>query len=1386
MAKRIVDEEMRFSIVINGNEAQKELLNLEKANRELLAANIKNRTEQRKLERQGKQNTEQYRELSAEIAKNTTTIQKNNSRMNQLEQEIGVTGLSVGQLTRKLKQLRIAWNNSTPGTKAYLDYEKQIAEINQRLSTLRGKAQGAKSGISSLADGFNKYAALGASFIAVLTGVIFKIQQFIDFNGKMADAISDVQKTTGMAKYEVEDLAKSFGLLQTRTNRINLLKIAEEGGRIGIVKEEIGDFVEVMNKAVVALSDSFPGGVEEAASKLGKLKLLFKETKDLGVSEAYNAIGSAINELGADGVATELNIANFATRVGSLPDAIKPSISEALALGAAFEESGVEAEIAARAYNIFLTQAATEAEKFGVVMGITADEVERMINTNPMEFMISFAKGLKGMNATETAQTLDYLKINADGANKVLGAMSNNADTFRTRLQLSNKAMEEGTSLIAEYNIKNNNFAATLDKLKKVMNGIFLSDTLVNGLSGMVNWLALVFGATEDVTGSGRRWREQLVFLAKILAVVTAALITNTGWLKLVTLWEGRATQGTILYNLAQKAKLIASEASIAATIIYTGVTALFTGNLNAARLALRALSTTMKTTPWGLVISLVSAAAVAYYAFRDETEHLTNSTEVLNRAMNKGAVEAGSLTAKIDALRKVAEDEALTQELRVSAIKELNKIVPGYNKDIDLSTAALQRGKIALDNYVDGLRKQAETQYLTDKIKSKTQELLEAENANAESFLSTWDEIVIRLGQMTQGLDPEEEKIRRGNDIRESRIDVLKREAEAAAKAWDAYNNPVGVNQNPQPVDYVDLLNFQTPENPNTPGFDKSNIDKAQAAEDAAKEAAKDAKSRRKEQEREAKRLSDDILKMQGQENEVKNSMIQDSFEREMEQLEENNRQKIAELKSQLITEGKLSEEQISINGSIRRQIKLQEEKFQFDKGAIIEKGYQDDIALMEETYKKEAAIREVRQQEELNAIGNNQAAQEKLKNKHRQENLEAEKEYVNDVINALKFITENGQFEGFNLDLLSTEEAAKMQALIDELVLKLRELEAAKNSVSKNGSDEFTIGDALESTDIFGMTAAQWFNTLDNLDQAGHKFEAIKAATGAALSLYQEYSNLMAAKEQKSLQQFEEKQVEEERVLKQKLDARLISQKQYDAAIAASDAELEKKKSEIAYKQAKRERSLALANIAINTAAAIMSIWYQVPKFDAGISAGLMTAFVAGLGALQAATVLATPLPVKGYQDGLYAVSREQDGKKFNARFGGESRSGLVDFPTVFMAGEEGKTRPEMIINGTDYSRFSDGFKDSLYRELNRVKGFADGYYQSSTPKPSFESEQSTAAESGYMMIAAALNRNSEIMERLERDGLPAYLKRDYENARKMKEDIADYDRLRNKNKF
>ena len=67
MAKRIVDEEMRFSIIVNGNEAQKELFDLEKSTRELTKTNKELRAEKKRLVAQGKKDSEEYRTLDQEI-----------------------------------------------------------------------------------------------------------------------------------------------------------------------------------------------------------------------------------------------------------------------------------------------------------------------------------------------------------------------------------------------------------------------------------------------------------------------------------------------------------------------------------------------------------------------------------------------------------------------------------------------------------------------------------------------------------------------------------------------------------------------------------------------------------------------------------------------------------------------------------------------------------------------------------------------------------------------------------------------------------------------------------------------------------------------------------------------------------------------------------------------------------------------------------------------------------------------------------------------------------------------------------------------------------------------------------------------------------------------
>lgn len=787
MGKTISDEDIRLNIIINGNSAQKELLDLDKSTREYTRANKELSAAKIKLAAEGKKESQEYKNLSAEIKANNVVIGQNKVRMEALQKEIGLTGLTMSQLSQKAKLLRLQLANSIPGSEAHTKYTNELKRVGARLDELKGKAAQTKFSLSSLADGFNKYAALGASVIAMGTGFVLSLQKMIDYNGKLSDAMSDVRKTTGLTKEEVDDLTKSFGMLVTRTSRIDLLKIAEEGGRIGIVKDEIGAFVEVMNKATVALGDSFPGGVSEVASVLGKLKFLFQETKDLGVDLAYNAIGSAINELGANGVATEANISNFATRLGSLSNALKPSIADALALGAAFEESGIEAEISGRAYNIFLKQASTQSDKFAKVMGITTKEVEAMINSNPTEFFLQFSEGLKGMSATETANTLQYLGVNAEGANKIVGAAGNNMERFRELLKLSNDSMIEATSLTNEYGIKNSNLAATLEKVKKTMFGMFSSETIVKGLTTAVEWFAKFIGATEDAEGKTTFWRNGLIALIKTALILTTAIVSYRTALKLATFWTESASIGTAAYNLIQKATTISTNFLAAATALGRAAFFLLTGQLAAAKTAMVAFNLATKLSPVGLLVGLVSAVAVAYIAFSDSAKEAATKQSLLNDATKQAAKNMATEKQELQLLLEIARDETRSKQARQKAVDELNKTVPEYNNNLSIESARTLDATDKLNKYIEAKERQIMADILLEDWRKKTIAQKDAENSSLEENIGwlekSWN--LIKTGGQFYAMSAANAKTMIGNKI--ELIALTTAETKAAKELYDA-----------------------------------------------------------------------------------------------------------------------------------------------------------------------------------------------------------------------------------------------------------------------------------------------------------------------------------------------------------------------------------------------------------------------------------------------------------------------------------------------------------------------------------------------------------------------------------------------------------------------
>lgn len=1400
MAKRIVDEEMRFSIIINGNEAQKELYDLEKSTRDLTQRNKELKAARAQLYKEGKRGSAQYKKLSQEIKANDNALTKNKNKMKGLQDQIGLTGLTMKQLRSRSARLRIQLDNLIPGSAKHKKLQADLKKTSARMTELKTKSRGASRGIGSLADKFNRYAALGASVIATLTGVIFSLQQMIDYNGKLSDAQADVMKTTGMTKDEVDDLAKSFGLLQTRTARINLLKIAEEGGRIGIVKEEIGEFVEVMNKATVALSDSFPGGVEEVASKLGKLKLLFKETKEIGVDEAYNAIGSAINDLGADGVATEANIAAFATRVGSLPDAVKPSISQALALGAAFEESGVMAEIAGRGYNIALKAAAENSDKFGKVMGITTKEVEDLINADPLEFMIKFSKGMKGMNATDTAKTLKFLGLNADGTNKIIGALSNNTELFRSRLELSTQSMQDATSLTDEYDIKNNNLAATIEKVSKRFRGLFTSDMVVSFLSTATTWFGKFIGAVDDSTGGVTRFRDALYFFVKILAIITAATLSYNAAVKLTAIFTNNAYRATKLYELAQKVSAITTNVLTAATLLGKAAFYALTGQIQKARAALRLLNMTTSVSPWGALFAIVAAATVAYIAFSEEAKKAATKQSYLNDAIAEGQKKTTGITEKLKVLQGVAEDTTASEEARKKAMEQINKIVPDYNKNLDLSQEALNNGRKAIDKYVESLQKQAEAQFLADQVSIKSKELMETKNANISKHIEWYEQLWNSVKSLGNAYQYQNNNLKTMLENRQKSMDLTKKELEAAKKAYGEY-----LKMNPDSMvtedEYVSTF---------TPVGDGSGdgSNNSQKLYDLEKE-------------------HQEYMRVRRANDQAKSELIAVEYKRELEQLEIQHQGKMDQLEANLIKEKELEQLQkqadvardggdnetadnfeavIAIwrkkNDALKAQMKSEEMVYQLETGKIIENGQEQQVDSLQHKYSREsnirqtafnnqlnditslaqakAALQESLTGEELASITSIEQAKEALRKQFQIKELEEQAKHLQALVSQMEAMYDSGEFEGMDLDLLPEEQKQEMLQRLEELKLALSEVAAAKAKITASDDDDSILKDGGDQvSDLFGMTADDWGRMFENLKEGEELISTMANAVHVLSSTWKAYSDYKTAAENKEFQDFENKIESRKQKQQRLLDQNLINQRQYDRAVAELEKEKERKKAELEYKQAKRNKAISITEAVISTSLAIMQAFSQLGPIAGAVAA----AFMATTGALQIATIAKQPLPARGYEDGLYPVEREQDGKMFNARYGGTSRSGVVDQPTLFLAGEQGKDAPEMIINGADYSSFTPEFRDSLHNELARVKGYQDGFYPTATKQPEFSKENGTNQQSDSSQeLAVAIKGITEMLEYLKENPMQAYLAKNQRMAKEMQEEIEKYNQTRN----
>ncbi|MGV3588610.1 MAG: phage tail tape measure protein [Adhaeribacter sp.] len=441
-----------------------------------------------------------------------------NAQIDAHREKLGLAGLTLRQLRSLQRELNNEMANVTRNTPRWHELKEKIEAVNTTIDQQSTRAKGLSGVWQNLKGNLGKMGMMAGAMVAAQAAwqlISQYLPMVIDGNKDLADSFADIEKATNMASGEVEQFNDKLKQIDSRTSEKDLRAITVIGGQLGVANNELLGFVENVDKAVVALGDEFKGGAEEVAKEVGAIQKLFSKTKDLAAGDAINKIGSAINALGAAGAATGPVVADFTQRVGAL-GSMAPEIEQTLGLGAALQELGLTAEIAASGTTKVILTMGKEAENMAKFLDMPIAKFKEMLNNSPNDALLLLAERFKGASNTQIIQTLEKLKINTQESIKVVSLLANNTDMVREKQELANKAMAEGTSLTEEFNKKNDNLAGKLEKLQKVLMGAFVNSAVMKGIEKVVDGLTKLFDkstAGEKLVKSLEAQNKQLDYL---------------------------------------------------------------------------------------------------------------------------------------------------------------------------------------------------------------------------------------------------------------------------------------------------------------------------------------------------------------------------------------------------------------------------------------------------------------------------------------------------------------------------------------------------------------------------------------------------------------------------------------------------------------------------------------------------------------------------------------------------------------------------------------------------------------------------------------------------------------------------------------------------------
>lgn len=681
------------------------------------------------LESQGKKDSAGYKKSERDLNQLTNSYSKHQNKIQETERVLkNLSGATLPDLYRTRAMVRGELSKTTRGTekhnrmlRVHNQVQKEITVAQRELNSQYGR-QGTL--MSKMAGGFNKYFGMATAFVASITGASFAFRRLSQDAAKMEDTYADVMKTTDLTREEVEELNKEFKKMDTRTAREQLNLLARDAGKLGMAsKKDILDFVEAANIIQIALGEDLG---DDAIKSIGKMSDVFKratvELDGLDLKERMLSIGSAVNEVAQSSSASEPYLVAFAGRLGGVASQAGIGIDKILGFASALDQDMQAVEMSATALQRFIITLMSKPAEFAEMAKMEVSEFTNLLKTDANAAIKLVLRSLNEKGGFQELIPI-FQQVGLDGARAVgvLSSMASSIDKIDEAQSLANSSMVEATSVVDEYNIKNENAQAQLEKRRKAFNDAAedLGRRLNPALLKSTNYLTYLIKVLPDVLDFFAKWGPLLIKTAAIVVTYNLALKANSMWKRIMI-------ADTI------KLRLLLLKEQAATTLV--ALKYVFASrSARQLTMSVRALFATLSINPFALVVTAVAALTYGLYKLTNQSDKLLTKQTALIDVAEKANKSIASERAELDLLFAKARNELVAKKDRIEAIEKLNEISPDYLGNLNLENINTEAATNSIKKYTEELLKNAKAKAIADKISEKYSERLEKETEIAK-----------------------------------------------------------------------------------------------------------------------------------------------------------------------------------------------------------------------------------------------------------------------------------------------------------------------------------------------------------------------------------------------------------------------------------------------------------------------------------------------------------------------------------------------------------------------------------------------------------------------------------------------------------------------------